>query len=129
MPSLQISSLIPKRDTIDFDGGLTVEIKSWSELHALDMGYLANLQGKATELIDAAHEDGGDLAAQAARVAQLHPILDAHLLYVMPDLPPEKLEPLAINVKQGILNWWRVQRYEKLKGADEDESPNSEGQG
>ena len=127
MPSLQISSLIPKRDTIDFDD-LTVEIKCWSEMHALDMGYLFNLQGQAQVLIDAAVEDGSDPVAQADRVAQLHPILDAHLLYIMPDLPPEKLEPLGISVKQGILNWWRVQRYAKLKEEAEDESPNSEGQ-
>ena len=128
MPSLQISSLIPKRDTIDFDD-LTVEIKGWNELHALDMGYLANLQGKAKELIDAAHDDGGDLVAQADRVAQLGECLDAQLLYVMPDLPPEKLEPLAINVKQGILNWWRVQRYANLEGESEDDHPNADGQG
>ena len=125
MPSLQISSLIPERDTIDFDGGLTVEIKNWSELHALDMGYLANLQGKAQALIEAAHEDGGDPAAQAARVAQLNGHLDDSLLYIMPDLPPEALVSLDLCVKQGILNWWRVQRYAKLEEADEDDSPNS----
>ena len=124
MPVLQISSLIPKRDTVDFGDGKAIEIKSWGELHALDMGYLANLQGKAQALIDAALEDGSDPAAQADRITQLHTHLDTTLLYVMPDLSPETLAPLEISVKQGVITWWRMQHLIALKP-----DPNAEGQG
>ena len=124
MPVLEISSLIPKRDTVDFGDGQPVEIKSWSELHALDMGYLANLQGKAQALIDAALEDGAGPEAQADRIAQLHEHLNATLRYVMPDVQPETLEGLELSVKQGILNWWRNQGRQMLP-----EDPNAEGQG
>ena len=128
MPALQISSLIPKRDTIDFGDGLILEIKSWSELHALDMGHLANLQGKAQVLIDAAREEGIDPAEQADRIAQLHAHLDTHLLYITPDLRPEMLAPLGLSVKQGVINWWRVQHLKELGKESDGDDPNTEGQ-
>jgi hypothetical protein len=124
MPVLEISSLIPKRDTVDFGDGQTVEIKNWSELHALDMGYLANLQGKAQALIDEALEDGAGPEAQAERIAQLHEHLNATLRYVMPDVQPEMLDGLELSAKQGILNWWRSQGRQAPA-----EVPNAEGQG
>jgi len=128
MPTLQISSLIPKRDTVDFGDGVAIEIKSWSEMHALDMGHLSNLQGQAQELIEAARDGASDPEVQAERIVKLHECLDAHLLYLMPDLQPEALEPLALSAKQGVITWWRAQYLISLE-KNEDDDPNSEGQG
>ena len=125
MPVLDISSLIPKRDTIDFGNDLVVEIKSWNELHALDMGYIANLQGKAQVLIEAAYENESDSEAQADRMEQLSQLLTKTLCYVMPDVQPEVLDAIDAGVKQKVLNWWRGQRFTEPS----DDDPNASGQG
>lgn len=120
--TLDIASLIPKRDTVDFGRGAEYELLHGDELSGLDWAYLANLQGRAQKLVDAALEDG-DADAQAARLQELDPLLNQTLQYVMPDAPAEALVALPVPTKQGILDWWTEQRH---KAAEAD--PNAEGQ-
>ena len=107
--TLSITSLIPERNTLDFeDGTPVVDMVSMQEMDTTDyagfMRMAARADGMKGDLEDI---DGTSDPEQAMKVmTDLNGLLGDLLKTLMPSIESERLDGIRLGVRVGILDWW-----------------------
>jgi len=108
MKTLNISSLIPERDKVDFGNGVVLEFISRREMDPTDIAKTKAIENQirdAQKMLDEAEDNDGRLAA----VNQLNDALGNSLRLIIAGLTDETLAGLKMGLRGEILRWWGEQ--------------------
>lgn len=108
MKTLNISSLIPERDKVDFGNGMVLEFISRREMDPTDIARTKAIESQirdAQKMLDEAVDNDARLAA----VNHLNDALGHSLRMIIAGLGDETLASLKMGVRGEILRWWGEQ--------------------
>ena len=106
--TLDIASLIPDRNNVDFGNGKVIDILSMTEMDATEYAGFARMQSRAQGLQDSiADTSNPEEAGQV--MTELNGLLGELLQTLMPDLDNDTLDKTKLGIRVGILDWWSKQ--------------------
>jgi hypothetical protein len=122
MSVLNLSELIPERDTLDMGNGVNLEFISRAEMDVED---LAKMQKMRRSTVDAQKRLEKAETEQAALAAakKVNDVLGDLLQLIIPDLTDDQLAALRMGQRGQIITWWT----ERHKEADAVLDPNGVG--
>lgn len=108
MKTLNISSLIPERDKIDFGNGIVLEFISRREMDPTDIARTKAIESQirdAQKILDEAEDNDERLRA----VNHLNDALGDSLRLIIAGLTDDTLAGLKMGLRGEILRWWGEQ--------------------
>jgi len=120
--TLNIASLIPERNNVDFGNGKLVDMLSMEEMSTNDYAGLLRMRARALNLQAGLSSDIDDPEEIGKGMDQLNGLLGDLLKRLMPDLDDETLAGTRLPIRVKVLEWWHENNQPAPKALGQESS-------
>ena len=106
--NFSLVDLIPQPDTFTDKDGSQYDVRPSADFSASDLAMLTRLQKRVSTQATGLQSDDDDASAKAATA--LDQAVNDLFTLVVPTLPIERRDAVALNMKMAFLNWWQAQQ-------------------